>query len=185
MATTSDLAKDVVLKWKGDLFGVVEFQHVNPGKGAAFVRTRLKSLSSGKVIENTFKAGEAIDVADVERKKMQFLYKDASGATFMDNTTYDQVVVPALVAGDKMAYLQEGSEATVVVHEGAAVNIEIPRKMTLKVVEAAPGVRGDTATNVTKEVKLENGMTVRTPLFIKEGDSVIVNTESGDYVERA
>lgn len=183
--TTSDISKDIVIKFKNGLYLVIEFQHVNPGKGSAFVRTRLKNLESGKVIENTFKAGETIEIVDVEKKKMQFLYRDASGITFMDSATYDQITVPVDILGEKAAYFKEGQEATVLSYNNNPITVELPKKITLKVVDAPPSVRGDTAGNVTKEVSLETGVKVNVPLFIKEGDLVVINTETGEYVERA
>ncbi len=185
MAKATDISKDVVLRFRDDLFAVVEFQHISPGKGSAFTRTKLKSLRTGKVLEQTFKDSDEVDIVDVERRKMQYLYTDASGATFMDNENYGQVTMSQKALGDKAAYLQEGREVVVLTHEGEPVTVDIPRKVTLKVVETVPGVRGDTATNVTKEAKTENGLTIRVPLFIKEGELVIVNTETGAYVERA
>ena len=186
MATTADISKDVVIKFKDDLYVVTEFQKISPGKGSAFVRTKLKNIRTGKVLENTFKDGEAVEIVDVEKKRMQYLYKDAHGYTFMDNTNYEQVAMPEGVVGDKAAFLKEGLEVVVVAHESIPLNLELPKKVTFKVVEAAPGVKGNTASgNVTKEVTLENGTKIRTPLFIKEGDEVVINSESGEYVERA
>lgn len=186
MASTNDITKDIILKFRDDLFQVVEFQHVSPGKGAAFMRTRLKSVRSGKVLEQTFKDGEAVDIVDVERRKMQYLYGDASGHHFMDGTTYEQVTLSAAMLAERVGYLKEGQDATVLLFEGVPVSIELPKKITLAVTEAPPGIRGDTAGGkVTKEVVLETGLKVRAPLFINEGDKIVVNTESGEYVERA
>jgi len=185
MAKATDISKDVIICERDDLFAVVEFQHVSPGKGSAFTRARLKSLRTGKVLEQTFKDSDEVDIVDVERRKMQYLYTDASGATFMDNGNYQQVTVSREALGDRLAYLQEGREVSVLMHEQDPVTVEIPRKVSLKVVETVPGVRGDTSGNVTKDAKLENGLSIKVPLFIKEGEMVIVNTETGEYVERA
>ncbi len=186
METTADISKDIVLKFKDDLFVVTEFQKISPGKGSAFVRTKLKNIRTGKVLENTFKDGEAIDIVEVEKKKMQYLYKDSHGYAFMDNVSYEQVTMSEDLVGDKAAFLKEGLEVVVVTHEGMPLNLELPKKIVFKVVEAAPGVKGDTASgNVTKEVTLENGTKIRTPLFIKEDDEVVINSETGYYVERA
>ncbi len=186
MSTTSDIQKDVVIKFKAGLFMVTEFQHVNPGKGSAFVRTRLKNIETGKVIENTFKAGEAIEIVDIERQKMQYLYRDQSGATFMNMTNFEQVTVPLTKLQNKIDYLKEGQEVSVIVYNENPLTVELPRKITLKVTEAPPGVRGDTASgNVTKEATLETGARVNVPLFIKEGDAIVINTDTGEYVERA
>lgn len=186
METTADISKDVVISFKNDLYVVTEFQKISPGKGSAFVRTKLKNIRTGKVLENTFKDGEAIDIVEVEKKRMQYLYKDAHGYAFMDNHTYEQVTMSEEMVGEKASFLKEGLEVMIVTHEGLPLNLELPKKITFKVVEAAPGVKGDTASgNVTKEVTLENGTKIRTPLFVKEGEEVVINSETGNYVERA
>lgn len=163
---------------------MVDFQHVNPGKGSAFVRTRLKSLRSGKVLENTFKSDESVESVELERKKVQYLYGTANEFTFMDMGTYEQFSVGADVMGQYALYLKEGLEVTLLISEGVPVTVDFPKKVTLKVIEAPPAVRGDTATNVTKEITLENNLKVRAPLFIREGSLVVINTETGKYVER-
>jgi elongation factor P len=186
MATTSDIKKGVIIKFKEEPHLVAEFQHVNPGKGSAFVRTRLRNLRTGKVFENTYKSGETIELLDVEKKKMQYLYKEGVNYNFMDNRSFEQVAVNEDLMMGGGAYLKEGQEVTVLTLDDIPVGIEMPMKITLKVTEAAPAIKGDTASgHVTKEVTLENGLTVKVPLFIKEGDEVILNTETGEYVERA
>ena len=186
MPSTNDITKDIIIKFRDDLWQVAEFQHVSPGKGAAFVRTRLKNVGTGKALEQTFKDGEAVDIVDVERRRMQYLYGDPTGHTFMDGTNFEQVTVPAAMLADRIGYIKEGQEITVLLYEGRPVAVDLPKKITLTVVEAPPGIRGDTAGGkVTKEVVLDTGLKVRTPLFINEGDAIVVNTESGDYVERA
>ena len=186
MSTSADIKKDAVLNYHGQLCVVTDFTFVNPGKGSAFYRTKLKNLESGKVIEITFKSGETIDVVDVDKRKMQFLYKDNEGYHFMDPASYEQVSISEKLVGEKGMYLKDGTDALVLLREGVAVTIEVPRKVTLKVAEAAPGVKGDTASgNVTKEAIMENGTKVRVPLFIKEGELLIINTDTGEYVERA
>lgn len=186
MATSADIVKDIVLKYNGQLYIVTEFNFVNPGKGSAFYRTKMKNLESGKVMEVTFKSGEAIEIAEVERRKMQYLYKDENNYYFMDPQSYEQVSIGAELMGEKGAYLKEGGEALIVLHQGIPVTAEIPKKIVFKVTEAMPGVKGDTASgNVTKEVTLEGGLKARVPLFIKEGETIVINTETGEYVERA
>jgi elongation factor P len=186
MATSADIGKDIVLKYNGQLYIVTEFNFVNPGKGSAFYRTKMKNLESGKVMEVTFKSGENIEIAQVERHKMQYLYKDENNYYFMDPQSYEQVSIGAELMGEKGAYLKEGGEALMVLHQGVPVTAEIPKKIAFKVTEAMPGVKGDTASgNVTKEVTLEGGLKARVPLFIKEGETIIVNTDTGEYVERA
>lgn len=186
MAKSSDISKDVVIRENGELYLVTEFQHVNPGKGAAFTRARLKNIRSGKTVEQTYKDSDTVDLVEVERRKMQYLYHDQSGYTFMDTGDYEQLSISAAMLEGKSGYLKEGQEATVVTFGGAPVTVELPRKITLAVAEAAPAVKGDTAGgNVTKEVTLETGLKAAVPLFIKEGDKIVINTESGQYVERA
>lgn len=183
--TTADIANGVVLRHKGDLVAVVAFQHVNPGKGSAFVRARLKSLTTGKVVEHTWKASEAIEVVDVQKRRMQFLYSDPTGFAFMDQDTFDQVMVNRAALEDRAGYLTDGLEVHVVLHEGQPITVELPKKVTLKVTEAFETVRGDTAGgNITKEVTLETGLKARVPLFVKEGERVVLNTDTGEYVER-
>ena len=184
MKTTADIGKDVVIRWKNDLYAVVEFQHVNPGKGSAFVRTRLKNVRSGKVVENTFKSGEELDVVDVEKKKMQYLYSDATTASFMDQKSYEQVAVPKEMIGDRMPYLKEGLDCMIVLFEGNPVNIELPKKISYVVTQASDAVRGDTSNRATKEVELETGLKINAPIFIKQGEKIVVSTETGEYVER-
>ncbi|MBI4133299.1 elongation factor P [Candidatus Uhrbacteria bacterium] len=186
MATTQDIAKGIALVHKGDIHVVTDFQFVNPGKGAAFVRTRLKNVKTGKVVEETFKSGEAIDLVELDRVRMQYLYTDQASHVFMDPKTYEQVSMPRAEVGDAGAYLKEGEEVALLMHDGAPVTLELPRKMTLKITTAPPGVKGDTASGrVTKEATLENGIKLQVPLFVNEGDLVVVNTETGEYVERA
>ena len=186
MATTADIQRSTIIKWRDEPHGVVDFQHVNPGKGAAFVRTRLKNLRSGKVFEETFKSGETIEVVDIEKKKMNYLYSDASGFYFMDNQTYEQVVVPRAALEDRKGLIKEGLEMLVLLYEEVPLAVELPKKVTLRVTSAAPAVRGDTAGgNVTKEVELETGYKTDVPMFIKEGDEIVVNTDTGEYVARS
>lgn len=187
MASPSDIKKGIVIRNDQGLWIVVEFQHINPGKGAAFVRTRVKNLQTGKVLETTYKVSETIDIVDVEYHKMQYLYHDATGYTFMDQQTYEQVTMNDEEVGDQGKYLRDGMEVQVSTFEGRPIAFELPRKMIFKVTEAQDAVAGNTASggNMTKEVTLEGGMTARVPLFIKQGENIIINTENGEYVERA
>lgn len=174
------------MNFKNEPHLVADFQHVNPGKGAAFVRTRLKGLKTGKVVEMTFKSDETVEFVQMDRKKVQYLYGTPTEHTFMDMKTYEQFSVGPDVMGDYAQYLKEGLEVTILVDENdVPITVDFPKKVTFKVVEAPPGVRGDTSGNVLKEIVLENGLKTRAPLFIKEGDLVIVNTDTGAYVERA
>ncbi len=186
MIDTSSIAKGVVLKFKDGLYLVTDFQHVNPGKGSAFVRTRLKNIATGKSVDQTYKAGEAIDIVDVEKRRMQYLYKDESNLYFMDNNNYEQVQIPKEMIGAQEGFVKEGQEVMIITHEGNPITIELPKKITLKIVDTVPGVKGDTASgNVTKEATLETGAKIRVPLFVKAGESVTINTETGEYAERA
>ena len=186
MATTSDIRKGVVISYQNDLFVVVEFQHVNPGKGAAFTRTRLKSLGSGKVIEVTYKSGETIDVVNVQFQTMQYLYKTGSNYAFMNMQSYEQIEMNGDLVGVDAKYLKEGLEVIVGLYEDRPVSIQLPKKVQYRVAEAPPAVRGDSASgNVTKEITLDSGLKIQAPIFIKEGEEILVNTETGEYSARA
>jgi elongation factor P len=185
MATTADFRNGLCMEYNGDIYTLVEFQHVKPGKGGAFVRTKLKSLTTGRVIENTFNSGVKITTARVERRKSQFLYKDDTGYNFMNNENFEQVALQEeMVSAPQL--LKEGQEVEIMVHAETEkiLGCELPATVELEVTYSEPGVRGDTATNVTKPATLETGATVNVPLFINEGDRIKVDTETGAYVER-
>ncbi len=186
MASTSEVRKGVVIRHQNDLFVVVESQHINPGKGAAFVRVRMKSLASGKVIEMTYKTSETVDIVEVSFQTMQYLYKTGDNFAFMNMSTYEQIEMNGDLVGEDAKYLKEGLEVVVGLYEERPVSIQLPKKIQYKVVEAPPAVRGDSAAgNVTKEIKLDNGLLVQAPIFIKEGEEILVNTETGEYSARA
>ncbi len=186
MASTSEIKKGVVIQDSQGLWLVVEFQHVNPGKGSAFVRTRIKNIQTGKVLEVTYKTSESVDIVDVEHRRMQYLYHDATGYTFMDQSSYEQVTMGDDEVGDQGTYLREGMEVQVSTFEGRPIALELPRKMTFKIIQTSEAVPGNTASgNVTKEATLDGGIKVQVPIFIKQGEEIIVNTETGEYVERA
>ncbi len=186
MSSTSDVKKGVVIRQNNDLFVVVEFQHVNPGKGAAFVRTRMKSLGNGKVVEVTYKTSESVDIVQVDFRTMQFLYKNGDNFAFMNMDTYEQIEMNGDLVGEEAKYLKEGLDVVVGLYEERPVSIELPKKVKYKVVEAPPAVRGDSAGgNVTKDITLDNGLHIQAPIFIKEGEEILVNTETGDYSARA
>ncbi len=186
MATTSDITRGLALRHNNEIHVVVDFQFVNPGKGAAFVRTRLKNIKTGKVLEQTYKSGEKIELIDLDRIKVQYLYSDASGYYFMNPQNYEQISLSRDEIGSAEIYLQEGQEAVLLMHDQQPITLELPRKITLQVESTPEGVRGDTASGrVTKEAILKNGLKVQVPLFIGTGDQVIINTETGEYVERA
>lgn len=186
MADTTALKKDAFIMFRGDICVVTEAQHINPGKGSAFVRARLKNVQTGKTLENTFKVSESVETVELDRTNMQYLYKDPDNYYFMDNTSFEQVGIPADLLGDRGHYLKEGQEVSVLMYEGRALSVDLPKKLTFKVVEAMPAVKGDTASGrVLKEATLETGMKIQVPLFVEQGDLLIVNTETGEYVERA
>ncbi len=185
MATTSDIKNGLVIEYNHDLFAVIEFQHVKPGKGPAFVRTKLKSLTTGKVVDNTFSAGHKITTARVERHKYQFLYKDDMGYHFMDTNTYEQIPVEEHLI-DAPQFLKDGEEVEVLIHteQDKVLGVELPQHVALKIVYSEPGIKGDTATNATKPAELETGVTIQVPLFIDQDEVIKVDTKTSSYVER-
>ncbi len=186
MGSPSDIKKGAVLIQNTELWIVTEFQHVNPGKGAAFVRTRIKNVKTGKTLETTYKTSESVEFADLEYHTMSYLFHDGTGYTFMDAKSYEQYTMADEDVGDMAKYLREGLEVMISVHENLPVAIQFPKKMTFTIVETMPAVKGDTASgNVTKEAKTENGFMVQVPLFVNQGDQVIINTDTCEYVERA
>lgn len=186
MASVNEISKESIIRLSSEIYMVTEFQHVNPGKGAAFVRTKLKNIKTGKTMEITFKSNESVEMVEVERRRMQYLYNNDGMYSFMDNSNYEQIDINGDLLEGKRGYLKEGLEVMVIKFEGIPLNVTLPNKVTYKITEAEPGVKGDTASgNVTKEATLETGAKIRVPLFIKEGEEIIVNTEKGEYVERA
>ena len=162
-----------------------DFQRVSPGKGSSFVRTRMKNLQTGKVVENNFKASDSLDFEEVQYRRMQYLFNDGHLYTFMDNTNYEQVSLSKDDIGDDVKYLKEGVECVIIMHEGNPLTIDLPKKITYTVKYTEPAVKGDTASgNVSKDAELDNGLMVRVPIFIGEGDEIIINTEDGGYAER-
>lgn len=185
VASTNDLKNGLVLNLDSQLWSVVEFQHVKPGKGGAFVRTKLKNVRSGKVIDRTFNAGVKVETATVDRRTMQYLYHDGQGYVFMDSTTYDQLVVSDTVIGDAANYLLENTEATVAQHEGEPLYVELPASVELVVEHTEPGLQGDRSTGGTKPARLETGAEIAVPLFISTGEKIKVDTREGTYLGRA
>jgi len=185
MATTNDLKNGMTLDIEGQLWNVVEFQHVKPGKGPAFVRTKLKNVLSGKVVERTFNAGVKVDVATLEKREMQFLYKDNAGYVFMDSTTFDQMTIPEETVTEAARYLLENMEVIVAIHEGNPLYIELPPSVALRVTYTEPGLQGDRSSAGSKPATVETGITVQVPLFIKQDEMILIDTRSGDYLGRA
>ena len=185
MGSTSDIKNGLCMNYNHDVFKVVEFLHVKPGKGPAFVRTKLKSLTTGKVIDNTFPSGHKIDIVRVERRKFQFLYPDDMGFNFMDNESYEQVNIAREMI-ENSDLMKEGSQVDILFHseKNSPLTIDLPQYIALEVTYTEPGVKGNTATNVTKPATLETGAVVKVPIFINEGDKVKIDTASRAYVER-
>ncbi|HEX2705032.1 MAG TPA: elongation factor P [Candidatus Lustribacter sp.] len=184
MATTNDLKNGLVLSIEGQLWTVVEFQHVKPGKGPAFVRTKLKNVMSGKVIDRTFNAGVRVETANVDKRTMAYLYKDGDDFVFMDGQTYDQIHVSSGTVGGAADYLLENQEAIVATHEGAPLFVELPTSVVLEISYTEPGLQGDRSTGGTKPATLETGAQIAVPLFIETGTRVKVDTRDGSYLGR-
>jgi elongation factor P len=184
VASTNDLKNGIVLNLDGQLWSVVEFQHVKPGKGGAFVRTKLKNVLSGKVVDKTFNAGTKVETANVDKRDMQYLYRDGDDFIFMDTGTYDQVPVPEATVGDAANFLLESTEAVVATHDGTPLYVELPASVVLEITYTEPGLQGDRSTGGTKPAKVETGYEIQVPLFIENGTRVKVDTRSGGYLGR-
>lgn len=184
MITTADFRNGMTIELDGNLLNIVYFQHVKPGKGGAFVRTRLKNLKTGAVIEKTFRAGEKVELAILDKRRMQYLYRDGSDFVFMDLETYEQMSIGEEEVGSAAQFLVEGITVDVPLYEGKPVGVEPPVFVDMEVIEAAPGVKGDTASGGSKPATLVTGLVVNVPFFIEVGNKVKVDTRSGEYVER-
>ena len=185
MATTNDLKNGMTLDIDGQLWTVVEFQHVKPGKGPAFVRTKLKQVLTGKVVDKTFNAGVKIEVAILEKREMNFLYKEGEDFVFMDNKTFDQMSISAATVGDSAQYMLENTEAIVAIHENNPLYIELPASVVLTVTYTEPGLQGDRSSGGTKPATVETGIQIQVPLFIKQDEKVLVDTRDGSDLGRA
>ena len=183
-ASTTDIKNGAGLKRDGNLGSVVEFQHVKPGKGGAFVRTKLRNVTSGKVVDRTFNAGAKIETATVDRSDYQYLYQDGDDYVFMDMKTYDQINVPATVVGDAANYMLESQTATIAMHEGNPLYIELPASVVLEITYTEPGLQGDRSTGGTKPATVETGYEIQVPLFLETGTKVKVDTRTGEYLGR-
>ena len=185
MASTADFKNGLVLQIDGQLWQITEFQHVKPGKGPAFVRTKLKNVLSGKVVDRTFNAGVRVEVANVDKREMQYLYREGDDFVFMDTTDYDQPRIPAAVVGDAANYLLEEQTATIAFNDGTALYVELPAAVEMTVQHTDPGLQGDRSTGGTKPATLETGAQIQVPLFITTGEKIRVDTRSGAYLGRA
>ena len=184
MYSTSDFRNGLKILYDDVPYEITYFQHFKPGKGGAFVRTKLRNLLNGSIIENTFRAGEKVGKPDISQEQMQFLYADDDTFHFMNTTTFDQTALVAEVVGDNALFLKENLSVDVLFFNGAVINIDLPVFVELEVAECEPGVRGDTVSGATKAAKLETGATVQVPLFINQGETIKVDTRSREYVER-
>ncbi len=184
MATTNDLKNGLVLNIDNQLWQVVEFQHVKPGKGPAFVRTKLKAVLSGKVVDKTFNAGVKVETANVDKRDMQYLYRDGDSWIFMDTSSYDQIPISDAVVGDNAKYLLENQNAMVATHDGAPLYVELPASVELLITYTEPGLQGDRSTGGTKPATLETGAEIQVPLFIENNTRVKVDTRDGSYLGR-
>jgi elongation factor P len=184
VASTNDLKNGMVLNIDNQLWSVVEFQHVKPGKGPAFVRTKLKAVLSGKVVDKTFNAGTKVETANVDKRDMQYLYKDGTDFVFMDGDTFDQIYVSEAVVGKAADYMLENQQATVATHDGAPLYVELPTSVVLEITYTEPGLQGDRSTGGTKPATLETGGQIAVPLFVEQGTKVKVDTRDGSYLGR-
>ncbi|MDP9728752.1 elongation factor P [Alicyclobacillus tolerans] len=185
MISSNDFRPGTTIEYDGDIYRVIEFLHVKPGKGAAFVRTKLKNVKTGAVKEQTFRAGEKVPRARIETREMQYLYNDGDLYTFMDTESYEQITIPKSQLEYELNFLKENMNCYVVLHEGQSIGIDLPNTVELEVVETEPGIRGDTATGGSKPAKMETGYVLQVPFFINQGDKLIIDTRSGQYVSRA
>ena len=184
MATSNDLKNGLVLNIEGQLWTVVEFQHVKPGKGAAFVRSKLKNILTGKVVDKTFNAGVKVETANVDKREMQYLYMDGDSYVFMDLENYEQVSLPEVVVGDAINYMLENQNAIVAMNEGNPIYIELPASVVLEITYTEPGLQGDRSSGGTKPATVETGLQIQVPLFVEQGTRVKVDTRTGDYLGR-
>ncbi len=184
MATTTDFKTGYVIELEGELCAVLEFQHFKMGRGGSYVRTRLRNLKTGRILEKTFRGGDKVDEAVLERRPMQYLYREGESLLLMDNETYEQHTVPAAMLGSSVGFLKENATVTVLLHRENPIGVEMPNFVELVVASTEPGVRGDTVSGATKKAVLETGGTVLVPLFIEEGEKLRIDTRTESYVER-
>ena len=184
MISAGEFRNGVTIELEGNIYQIIEFQHVKPGKGAAFVRTKLKNIKSGGVVEKTFRPTEKCETAHIDRKDMQYLYNDGELYNFMDNETFEQIALNADVIGDALKFVKENETVKVVSHKGQEFAVEAPLFVELEITECEPGVKGDTATGATKPCTVETGATLNVPLFVNQGDVIKIDTRTGEYLSR-
>jgi len=185
MISVNDFKTGLTIEVDNELWQVVEFQHVKPGKGAAFVRSKLRNLRNGNLQEKTFRAGEKVNTAHIENNKMQYLYASGNAHAFMDTNTFEQIEIPGEQIEEQLQFMKENMEVSVVSFEGEILGVELPKNVELEVTETEPGIKGDTASGGSKPATLETGYTVQVPFFINQGDVLVINTSEGKYVSRA
>lgn len=185
MISVNDLKNGITIKYEGNIYQVIEFQHVKPGKGSAFVRTKLKNLKADSTIEITFNAGIKVERASIDKRKLSYLYNNGNSYVFMDMDSYDQLDLDETLLGSNTKFLKENLEVEVMIFEGEIIGITLPEKISYRVIEAEEAVKGNTTSGALKDIKLETGYTVKAPLFIKEGEEVIITTSDGKYSSRA
>ena len=184
MISAGDFRNGITIELEGNIYQIIEFQHVKPGKGAAFVRTKLKNIKSGGVVEKTFRPTEKFENAHIERKEMQYLYNDGELFYFMDNETFDQIALGPDVIGDSLKFVKENENVTIGSHNGSVFSVEPPLFVELKITDTEPGFKGDTATGATKPAVVETGATVYVPLFVEQDDVIKIDTRTGEYLSR-
>ncbi|HHW92549.1 MAG TPA: elongation factor P [Firmicutes bacterium] len=184
MISTNDFRTGLTIELEGEVYTVIDFQHVKPGKGAAFVRSKLKNVKTGGTVEKTFRAGEKVNRAHIDKREMQYLYRAGEQFTFMDTENYEQISFSEEQLGEAVKFLKENMMISVVLHNGTTIGIELPNFVELTVVKTDPGVKGDTVSGATKRAVLETGAEVQVPLFVEEGDVIKIDTRSGEYIER-
>ncbi|WP_028274284.1 elongation factor P [Atopococcus tabaci] len=184
MISVNDFKTGLTIEVDGGLWRVMEFQHVKPGKGAAFVRSKLKNLRTGAIQEKTFRGGEKVARAQIDNRKMQYLYDNGGSHVFMDTETYEQIEIPGAQIEDELRFMKENMELNIIMYESEILGVELPNQVELKVTQTEPGIRGDTSSGGSKTATLETGTVVTVPLFVNEGDTLVINTQEGSYVSR-
>ncbi len=185
MITSNDFKTGLTIKNEGNIYQIIEFQHVKPGKGSAFVRSKLRNLRSGSIVEKTWRAGEKVETAMIDKQPMQYIYADGNMYVFMNTQSYEQIEIPENQITQEKNFLKEGMDVNVIQYENEILGVDLPEKVTLEVSETVPGVKGNTVTNATKDAVLETGYKLQVPLFINEGDHVVINTSTGKYSTKA
>ncbi|RDW19166.1 elongation factor P [Oceanobacillus arenosus] len=185
MISVNDFKTGLTIEVDNDIWQVLEFQHVKPGKGAAFVRSKLRNLRNGNIQEKTFRGGEKVGKAHIENKKMQYLYASGDAHAFMDTTTYEQIEIPEQQIEDQLKFMKENMEVHIISYEGEILGVDLPNSVELEVIETEPGIKGDTASGGSKPATVETGHVVQVPFFINKGDVLVINTSDGKYVSRA